>query len=67
LEKLELPQLVKKLIWDHNLQGFGNGQVPPIYDSLDVVELEKFYNTNAYIHSIATKRDVDYINDHEFY
>jgi hypothetical protein len=67
LEKLELPLTVKRLIWDYNLQGYGNGQVPPTHDSLDVIQLEKFYNTNAYIRPMATKRDVDYVSDHEFY
>jgi hypothetical protein len=67
LQKLKLPFQVIRLIWDYNLQGYGNDQVPPIYDSLDLLELENFYNTNAYILSTATKRDVDYINDHEFY
>jgi hypothetical protein len=67
LEKLDLPLTVKRLIWDYNLQGYGNGRVPPIYDSLDVIELEKFYNTNACLHPMATKKDVDYVSDHEFH
>ncbi|WP_209125729.1 hypothetical protein [Alkalihalobacillus sp. BA299] len=67
LQELKLPMTVKKLIYDYNLQGYGNGNVPPINDSLKVIEIETFYNTNTYIDSTATAYDYNFINDVDFY
>jgi hypothetical protein len=66
LQNLKVPDGVKRLLHDLNIQGYGNGEVPAIHHSLDVFELETFYNTNIYVKENAKSDDTFYINQHEF-
>jgi hypothetical protein len=61
---LNLPMAVKKYIYKKNLMGYGYGN--PINDSLNPLDIERFYNTSPYINPAADKFDSDFINDYEF-
>lgn len=64
VENLNLPLEVKKYIYKKNLMGYGYGTA--INDSLNPLDIEKFYNTNPYIYPFVDKFDNNFINDYEF-
>lgn len=61
---LNLPMAVKKYIYTKNLMGYGYGT--PINDSLNPIEIERFYTTNSYINPGTDRYDTNFINDCEF-
>jgi hypothetical protein len=62
--ELILPMAVKRYIYTKNLMGFGKGT--QINDSLNPLDIERFYNTSPYINPAADRFDSDFINDYEF-
>lgn len=65
INSLKLPMEVKRIIYQKNLFGYGYGI--PNNDSLDPLEIEKFYNTSVYIKNDVDKFNPEFINDFEFY
>ncbi|ART74837.1 hypothetical protein B4U37_01690 [Sutcliffiella horikoshii] len=66
LQNLKIPDGVKRLLYDYNIQGYGDDKVIANYRSFDVFELEIFYNTSSYVKENVKSDDLFFINQHEF-